>query len=486
MEKTPVQPTKSPCPESDTNRNTMLPRSQPHLDTPWLVRLLADEESDDRGSVERFERSFASYFTAQKAVATSQGRSGLLIALQSICLRKGDEVIVPSFTFHGVVAALLDAQVTPVLADSMTADCNMHSDNIRDLITAKTKAIVATHLFGIPCDISEIAKLAAENDCILIEDCAQCLGARLGSRLIGTFGDIAIFSFNIEKHMTTGHGGMILVNRSGLSEALQQTIDKHRRTPIETEKRILFGLLLQHYLMQRDMYTTTLDAACGITWCTGEASILNRIEAFVSGRVDESSFKDTVKSSMEPSIGPHDPYPARSYVSKGLQGLYSLKNAVTRTYEHVAATPALMNSLRARYGMKMLDTIDHENRRRNENAQLFFDLMADHRLDEMYSLPAFSRQVHPAFLKANVLKNTPYDSSRLIARARIAGYELGNFQWPAPVHRNPQFRFLLRYRRSALNNCETIARSIINVPLHPEVRPDDYHAIVTLLRSFST
>ncbi len=167
----------------------------------------------------RFEEEFARFVGVRHAVAVANGTAALELALYALGIGPGDEVIVPSRTFIATASAVVARGATPVVADVDRDSQNITPDTIRPCLTSATRAIVAVHLAGWPCDMPSIMKMAGRLDLAVIEDCAQAHGARVGEGLVGSLGDAAAFSFCQDKIMTTaGEGGMLTTNRADVWE----------------------------------------------------------------------------------------------------------------------------------------------------------------------------------------------------------------------------------------------------------------------------
>ncbi|MCW5589286.1 MAG: DegT/DnrJ/EryC1/StrS aminotransferase family protein [Legionellales bacterium] len=162
-----------------------------------------------------FENEFAEFVGAKHAIALANGTLALELALISLDIQAGDEVIVPSRTFIATASAVVARGAIPIVADVDLESQNMTASTIKPLITAKTKAIIVVHLAGWPCDMDEILHLAHSHHLKVIEDCAQAHGAYYKGRHVGTLGDIGAFSFCQDKIITTaGEGGMVVMNNS--------------------------------------------------------------------------------------------------------------------------------------------------------------------------------------------------------------------------------------------------------------------------------
>lgn len=169
----------------------------------------------------RFERKYAELIGVDWAISLSNGTVALELALRALGLGPGDEVIVPSRTFVADASVISLVGATPVFADVQLHSGNICVESIKENITKKTKAIICVHLAGWPCDMDEIMSVAIEHNLKVIEDCAQAHGAKLNGKPVGSFGDIACWSFCQDKIITTGgEGGMVATNTELLYKAM--------------------------------------------------------------------------------------------------------------------------------------------------------------------------------------------------------------------------------------------------------------------------
>jgi len=174
------------------------------LDSSWI---------SSRGEfINKFEQEFIHYIGSKHAVSVSNGTVALHLALVTLGISDGDEVIVPSFTYIASVSTICHAGATPVFVDSIYKTWQVDPDQVRKAITPKTRAIMVVHLYGQPCEMDELVKIAKENNIFIIEDCAEAFGSLYKGKKVGTFGDIACFSFYGNKTITTGEGGMVVTN----------------------------------------------------------------------------------------------------------------------------------------------------------------------------------------------------------------------------------------------------------------------------------
>ncbi|MFD2189711.1 DegT/DnrJ/EryC1/StrS family aminotransferase [Pistricoccus aurantiacus] len=168
-----------------------------------------------------FEKEFATFADSEYAIAVSNGTTALDLALKSLGIGSGDEVIVTSRTFLASVSSIVIAGAIPVFADVDRDSQNIAMESVTDKITSRTKAIIAVHLAGWPCDMSALMELAARHELYVIEDCAQAHGATYRGRSVGSIGHVGCWSFCQDKIMTTGgEGGMVTTNDRNLWKAM--------------------------------------------------------------------------------------------------------------------------------------------------------------------------------------------------------------------------------------------------------------------------
>ena len=161
----------------------------------------------------KFEKNFKNYLNSKNAYALSNCSNAIDLSAMLIDIQDGDEVIVPSHTWCATAISFAREGAKIVWADIELDTFNISLESIKNNFTKNTKAIIVVHLYGLPSNIIEIKKFAKEKKLILIEDCAQALGASINKKKIGTFGDISVFSFHSNKLITTfGEGGMIVIN----------------------------------------------------------------------------------------------------------------------------------------------------------------------------------------------------------------------------------------------------------------------------------
>lgn len=182
-----------------------------------LRSLVAGADALD-DNVAEFENALATYVGSKKVFVFNSGRTALYSALQALNLKHGDEVIVPAYSCAVVFEVVLRLGLRPILVDVNLGTYNIAPELITKAISSKTKAIIPVHLFGRPCEMDEIMEIANKHSLYVIENVAQALGAEYKKVKVGTFGDLAIFSFGPGKSITSGKGGAMSVNCEELTE----------------------------------------------------------------------------------------------------------------------------------------------------------------------------------------------------------------------------------------------------------------------------
>lgn len=195
------------------------------LDSTWI--------SSKGKFVNQFESAFAEYVGIKHAATASNGTVAIHLALLALGISEGDEVIVPTLTYIASVNAIAYTGATPIFVDSLEETWQISPEDVIKKITPKTKAVMAVHLYGHPCDMDPLVEICKKHNIFLIEDCAEAIGTMYKGKHVGTFGDISTFSFFGNKTITTGEGGMVVTNDETLHDRSVhfkgQGLAKHRQ-----------------------------------------------------------------------------------------------------------------------------------------------------------------------------------------------------------------------------------------------------------------
>jgi hypothetical protein len=214
--------------------------------------------------VRQFENEFASFTDCRHAIAVANGTVALELALYSLGIGMDDEVIVPSRTFVASASCVVMRGAKPVFADVDPVSQTLTANSIREVLTPSTKAIIAVHLAGWPCDMDPIIELACEHGLRIIEDCAQAHGATYKGRPVGCLGDVAAFSFCQDKIMSTGgEGGMLTTNDDEVWERAWSFKDHGKDYGAAHRQQTSSGFRWVHHSFGTNWRLTEMQGAIG-------------------------------------------------------------------------------------------------------------------------------------------------------------------------------------------------------------------------------
>lgn len=186
---------------------------------------------EDEPAVRMFEEAFAGFVGSKHAVMVPSARFGFYLLLKAWDIGESDEVVIPALTYFAIPGMAVTAGVTPVFADTIRTQYTLDPDAFRKAITKKTKAVVPTHLFGVPADMEPILAIAREHGLKVIEDCAQATGARYHGKRVGSFGDAAYYTFGLTKNITTLKGAMITTDSDEVAGRVRAEMARCTPTP---------------------------------------------------------------------------------------------------------------------------------------------------------------------------------------------------------------------------------------------------------------
>src|SRR3989338_1643311 len=211
--------------------------------------------------VEKFEKAFATHLNCKHAITVNTGTAALHISLLASGIQPGDEIIVPAFTMSSTWLAVLYVGAIPVFVDCEPETYNINVPLIEEKISSRTRAIIPVHIYGHPCDMAPLMKMAQKHQLIVIEDAAEAHGSQYKGLKCGSIGDINCFSFYANKLITTGEGGMVVTNNDLYATEARKLKDLYH----SDDKRFVHEKIGFNYRM------TNLQAAVGL----GELSHLD-------------------------------------------------------------------------------------------------------------------------------------------------------------------------------------------------------------------
>ena len=211
-----------------------------------IIHSTMDDGLTKANAYDCFETQFANYIGVKHAVIVPSARMGLYSILKNMELDNRDEIILPSLTYHAVPSMLLFLGFKPVFADVNQRTYTIEAATIEEKITENTKAIIPTHLYGLPCDMGAISHLASRYNLKIIEDCAQACGAIYYGKRVGSLGDAGIYSFGLTKNITSFGGGVITTNDQLLADCVRKEVDAYRLVGnFDLLKRLLLALVVK-------------------------------------------------------------------------------------------------------------------------------------------------------------------------------------------------------------------------------------------------
>jgi len=289
-----------------TNVNYKIPVAEPEIGEAELKSVVEAVKSgwvSSKGPfIEKFEEKFSSYIGLKYGISTSNGTTALHLALAALEIKRGDEVIVPDLTFASVANVIIYTGAKPVFVDSHPEYWCIDPSKLEEKITKKTRAIIPVHLYGHPCNMDSIMETAKDHNLYVIEDCAEAHGAKYKGRKVGTFGDIACFSFYGNKIITTGEGGMCLTKNEDLAEKIRVFRDHG----MDTKKKYWHQVIGFNYRM------TNLQAALGVAQ-------LEKIDNFIERkRKIAKTYNTFLKNVQGVTLHPEMPW------AKNVYWLYSI------------------------------------------------------------------------------------------------------------------------------------------------------------------
>ncbi|UCG57506.1 MAG: DegT/DnrJ/EryC1/StrS family aminotransferase [Phycisphaerales bacterium] len=359
-----------------------------------------------------YESAFAARFGQAHALCFWKGRVALYVILKGMGVGPGDEIILPGYTCVMDVNPIKYLGAKPVYVDIEPATFNIDVSIIQDKVTPNTRAIIAQHTYGYPCDMDAIQNIADRNGITVIEDCCLAFGSQYKGKMLGTFGKAAYFSFQWNKPYTTGLGGMAITNDPELAEAIARLRTVEICQPSSREVFMLWAQLVVYRL-------------------------------FV--------------------------YPRTTALAQRLFRYLTQKGAVvgssnTCEFEPIMAEDFFKDSssVQARAGLRQLKKIEQNIGHRRKTAQLYDQLLEE----KGWSARKYDvSQMDPVMVRYPVRIT---EKDRALTEAGTAGIELGSW-FEGPLHPAETPLAAYDYEMGMCPEAEKASREVVNLPIHPRV-----------------
>jgi dTDP-4-amino-4,6-dideoxygalactose transaminase len=268
-----------------------------------LIGCRLAQKVQDGPEVEEFYRQFGQWLGVPHVFGASSGRSAFQLALEALGLKKGAEIIFPIFTFPvmPMVAQMLGYK--PVFCDVNPQTYNAGPEHIEPKISAKTGAVLATHLFGQPCPIREVAALARKRKLRLLEDCAHACGVRVGGKQVGTFGDIGVFSFAEGKNMPCFGGGAIATADPDIARRAKDILAKAPLPTTQALTKQAFSIWTKWLLTRPLLFGLTAYPALRLKLLLGQPLMDSAVGDELLGNFLHSNPRVSRLSNLQAAIG---------------------------------------------------------------------------------------------------------------------------------------------------------------------------------------
>ncbi|MEW6101741.1 MAG: DegT/DnrJ/EryC1/StrS family aminotransferase [Candidatus Omnitrophota bacterium] len=332
-----------------------------------ILSLLKSGRVSEGEYINLFEIRFAQYIGTKFALATSSGREALMLLLKAWGIKAGDEVILPAYTLLDLISLIREEGIIPKLVDIERGSLNLDPDLLEGQITSKTRAIIATHIFGVPCSLDRVLSIAKKHDIKVIEDACHALGAEYKGKKIGSLADAAFFSLEVTKQINTFGGGVVTTNDDEIAEKIKEQLNRRSFCPFKLLNKIFFNYL-EDLLIKSPAYPVLV-----------------------------SLFRH--KSS-----------------AKIIKKLYFLAHSSMRIQK------TRLHNLQALMGLKQMDLLDKENEKRNSAASLLYGNL-NKRLLLQEDLPGAKRVFYFFVARLKDTGNTDLEDFR--KRLLIYGIDCG-------------------------------------------------------------
>ena len=390
-----------------------------------LGTLLKAEIVEGR-KIAEFENLFARYIGVHYALSLPSGRMALYLSLKALKLNPGSEIIIPSYNVPEVVSTVIWAGMRPKFVDIDPATYNISPELIEAKLSEKTGAILLTHLYGQPAPIDKIVRVAEKHKIRVVEDAAQALGATYQGRKVGTFGEIAYFSFGLVKNLNCLGGGMAVTDHKDLYEEMKCMVQDFKSpSPFKITKDLLSAMAIR-------------IATAPFVFSAMVYPVLSIAKKFKKSIIEESFNED----------------------------LHELSLSEPPAYYKVR-----FSNLQAAMGVEQLKSLDRNNQKRRKHAELLSSLLKG---AQAVTIPSVISGVESTYLNYVVKLENP---DRVIDRLFKKGVDVTKgFLIDCSSHQ------LFRDYETESPHARALSQKGLYIPIYPSLRDDDIHYIAETLK----
>lgn len=381
-----------------------------------IFKLILKGEEIRNETVREFERQFSRYIGTEFAINVPSARVGLYLLLKNLGLNKDDEVILPSFTYHIVPAIIVSLGLKPVFADIDWQNYDLDISSVEKCITNKTKVIIPTHLYGLPCEMDAILNLAKERGVKVIEDSVQACGAEYKGRKTGSLGDYAYFSFGLTKNLTTLQGGMVTTNDEQMACRIKEEASSYEFPTLFTIAKIAMIAFLMKVFTNSYIFSFSLYPLMRLLDSFNRDPIHNMFN-----EKPILFFKDILKS-------------------------YKWK----------------LTNIEAKVGLGQLERLDRLNQRRIENAKFLIENLKDVKNLYLPNIPHNAKHIFESF----VIQSN--NRERLAKRLLQKGIDTSK----GYIKACSNLKIFEGFKNSC-PNAQEVERKILHLPIYPSLSEKD-------------
>lgn len=412
--------------------------------------------------VDKFERRMEEYLDVRHVAGCSNGTDALMLGLRACGVRPGDEVITTPFTFFATAEAIAAVGAVPVFVDIRREDYDIDPGLIEPAITKKTRAILAVHIFGAPCDMDSINDIADRYGLRVIEDAAQAIGSTYKGKKAGTLGDVGCFSFYPTKNLgAAGDAGMVVTDDDDL-DTLLRALREHGAGAR--------GLAAQKILLDNSRKKKERGISAGMSVEGSAISAAETSTGAGAGATAASSAKTTTEVSVEAS----NVLSASSVTtSKSLEGgLYD----PYKYYNYLIGYNSRLDAIQAAILLIKLKYLDAYNKRRRNIAHMYMK-----GLNDQIEKPHYASDIQPCFHQFVVSSRFKME---LCAYLSEQGIGSGTF-YPVPLHLQKAFdRTNSLVPAGHLPVTEDICDRTVCLPIYPEMTDDEVIYVIDAVNKF--